>query len=611
MEPRPAKKTVIDCTRGLSREERTIARRNRLESLISSGSDGRRKRRVSWLDKRIEKSVKLRKELLALRAIQDAEYERIFKLEHPDQVPSSIPFQEKEFGFPGSPDKALQALGVTKDITAHLSNIVVSLALFEGDKVLFACSGVAVPSGMACKLDLTRFVTSRRLVDEFNKNRNLDDKLRIDVCLPNNRHRDGFLGLYDERIAIVTSCNCEDYVCPVDLDLQAPRPSDGKIIAAARASESGRLMVTTGYLTVDGDASWAQITEAALGGPLIDHDGKFLGVNIHNYNAESPSFISLRVLRERLEHFQILNTETIDFRGYSLPPGVFSTVPSGFWRRIKRLKSNGYPMPPPLVLEFNGELLNTFEEEFGELRAWKDYPYKVTNPDSWEYVWGLLPRDVVTNISRSVVKLASFNGSVRSFACTGLIIKWPGTEGMRPVILTSASLVRGPDGHSDIDKNLTIHVFLPPGQHSKGTLIYYHLGINLAIVSLDKGIHGIRPVDLCRKEDLFEPVVAIGRQIEEGFLMATKGEVRCVLRSDYGLSTCKINKVHQQISLGVIYILWGYQQLLVENVGSHSSSELADTVDEAFQVSDSDNAEGSSFSALADSDDGYKNSHWQ
>jgi hypothetical protein len=45
--------------------------------------------------------------------------------------------------------------------------------------MLFACSGVAVPSGMACKLDLTRFVTSRRLVDEFNKNRNLDDKLRV------------------------------------------------------------------------------------------------------------------------------------------------------------------------------------------------------------------------------------------------------------------------------------------------------------------------------------------------------------------------------------------------------------------------------------------------
>jgi hypothetical protein len=79
----------------------------------------------------------VRKEFVALRAIEDAEYERIFKLEHPDQVPSSIPFQEKEFGFPGSPDEALQAVGVTKDITAQLSSILVSLALFEGDSTAF------------------------------------------------------------------------------------------------------------------------------------------------------------------------------------------------------------------------------------------------------------------------------------------------------------------------------------------------------------------------------------------------------------------------------------------------------------------------------------------
>ena len=100
---------------------------------------------------------------------------------------------------------------------------------------------------------------------------------------------------------------------------------------------------------------------------------------------------------------------------------------------------------------------------------------------------------------------------------------------------------------------LQIDVFLPLGQHTKGTLIYYHLGINLAIVSLDEVLHGIRPVDLCRKGDLSKPVVAIARQIEEGFLMATKGEVRG--DSDYRLSTCKINKVHKKISLGVIYIV--------------------------------------------------------
>lgn len=44
--------------------------------------------------------------------------------------------------------------------------------------MLFAISGVAVPPGTT-ELRLTRFVTSTRLVVEYNKNRNLDDKLRV------------------------------------------------------------------------------------------------------------------------------------------------------------------------------------------------------------------------------------------------------------------------------------------------------------------------------------------------------------------------------------------------------------------------------------------------
>ncbi|PNT73879.1 hypothetical protein BRADI_1g03431v3, partial [Brachypodium distachyon] len=412
---------MVDCTGGLSRDERAIARRRKREYLLSSGSDGRRSI-CARLQKTIDKTTEA----------------RLFSLEHPDPVVSSTPFQEKEFGNSGSPDKALQAIGVTKDITPDLSAIVVSLALFDGDKMLFAISGVAVPPGTT-ELRLTRFVTSTRLVVEYNKNRNLDDKLRIDVCLPDNTHMDGFLGLHDKDIALVTSCGTRNSVCPVDLDLQAPLPSNDKIIAAARAFEFGRLM-------------------AALGGPFVDHDGKFLGLHLNIDTAGSSLFLPLTALRERLVHFQILTPKTMDFRGFSLPAGVSSIIPSGFWRIVKRRESLGYPMPPPLVLEFNGKLLNTFEEEFGQLLAWKEYPFEVQYSE--EYVWSLLPRNVVTKISQSVVKVLSFNGSVRSFACTGLLIKWPGIEGMQPVILTSASLVRSHDEHFEIDNNLT--VFLPP-----------------------------------------------------------------------------------------------------------------------------------------------------
>lgn len=65
--------------------------------------------------------------------------------------------------------------------------------------------------------------------------------------LPNNRTTDGFLGLYDKDIAIVT---CYGFlgVRPIDLDLMAtPSPGDS-VQAAGRAFNSGSLMAMRGSL---------------------------------------------------------------------------------------------------------------------------------------------------------------------------------------------------------------------------------------------------------------------------------------------------------------------------------------------------------------------------
>ena len=57
--------------------------------------------------------------------------------------------------------------------------------------------------------------------------------------------------------------------------------------------------------------------------------------------------------------------------------------------------------------------------------------------DYFERVWEKLQKEVVTNISRRVVSLASFNSDYsRSFACTGLLIKWHGSRATRTVVLT-------------------------------------------------------------------------------------------------------------------------------------------------------------------------------
>lgn len=110
--------------------------------------------------------------------------------------------------------------------------------------MLFACSGIALPrGGGAAGKHLTRFLTSARLVREFIHKRNKDDKLRVEVRLPNNRAADGFLGLYDDDIAIVTSFSRPSGLRLVDTDRHTDMCRGSRqIMALGRAFGSGRLM---------------------------------------------------------------------------------------------------------------------------------------------------------------------------------------------------------------------------------------------------------------------------------------------------------------------------------------------------------------------------------
>ncbi|XP_066324633.1 uncharacterized protein [Miscanthus floridulus] len=469
----------------------------------------------------------------------------------------NVAFEERSFGHIVKPGEI--TCPISTNYAVDLSSLVVSIALFDGDKMLFACSGIPIPHGRTSQ-SLTRFVTSAHLVTQFNENRNKDDELRVAVRLPNNTATDGFLGLYDKDIAIVT---CLGFlgVRPIDLDHKAkPFPGDS-LKAAGRAFNSGSLMAMRGSLyqkrPLEHLNTWVSdsqdISKAVLGGPLLGCDNKILGINLDIYDPGDAilryTFLPMDLLCKRLKHFQILNPKKLDFRGYTLPKDVLSIVPSGFMQTICRLKSHGYPIPPPLVLEFNGQLLNHFEECFGELLPWKGFPYGDPPGGSEECVWNQLTKEVVTDVSRRVVSLASFNGYVRSFACTGLLIKH-GSKAKHTVILTSASLVRGRCNEDSIDNSLTIEVFLPPNQRAGGTLEFYNLDYNIAIVSLKKNFNAICPDDIFTQsaQNSSKKVVAIGRDAKFGILMAASGEMKrgnkgCKLDcKDVQLSTCKIKK---------------------------------------------------------------------
>ena len=75
------------------------------------------------------------------------------------------------------------------------------------------------------------------------------------MCLPNNQTTDGFLGLYDDDIAIVTCLGLLD-VCPIDLNVTAtPSPDDG-LLAAGRAYMLGSLMAMHGSPSGLCDNTW-------------------------------------------------------------------------------------------------------------------------------------------------------------------------------------------------------------------------------------------------------------------------------------------------------------------------------------------------------------------
>lgn len=310
---------------------------------------------------------------------------------------------------------------------------MVSLALFDGEEQLFECSGIAVQTGESTN-GLTRFLTSERLVAVFNDMRNRKDELRIEVGLPfaGMGPINVFLELYDDDIAIVTSLLSLGGVYLYREDKYLP--SATSVVAAGRQFMSHAWRLQSGNLLTpsEGDLGYfdCKILEHGLGGPLLrvrpgdDAGIYFVGINIR-YAEGKTTFLPRKLIRERLEQYQILTPRDVDgnddsgqedveggddsgqedvedgddswqedveegddsgqeetddtspygvgsssgtneicYQDYSPPAGAKVIVPSGFMRRLKWLDSMGYPKPPPLMLELNGELLHTFEDFF-------------------------------------------------------------------------------------------------------------------------------------------------------------------------------------------------------------------------------------------------------
>uniref|UniRef100_A0ACD5VEF5 Uncharacterized protein n=1 Tax=Avena sativa TaxID=4498 RepID=A0ACD5VEF5_AVESA len=215
-----------------------------------------------------------------------------------------------------------------KKVSSKMSQCVVALASFIGKQRYFACTGVVIESN-----DTIRVLTSASLVITSDNENKVDDKLKIVVCLPDNRHISGTLQHYSPNynIAVV---GIRDFHCTrtTQMNDQVQIKPHGEVVAVGRVYNSCKLMATSGVVTHKPSnlsceelaISTCKITKAGIGGPLIDFAGNFIGMNF--YGLEETPYIPMNIILELLRNFDAKGTVAMEDHSPNRWP-----VPKPFW----------------------------------------------------------------------------------------------------------------------------------------------------------------------------------------------------------------------------------------------------------------------------------------
>ncbi|KAF8726478.1 hypothetical protein HU200_019664 [Digitaria exilis] len=206
-----------------------------------------------------------------------------------------------------------------KRISSEISRNTVALASFKGDTRIFACTGVFIDFDDKCPIILTSASLVR---DPGDQNKIIED-LRIEVLLPGKRREIGTLKLLSlhYNVALVSVDNYRA-LCPVNLErlpvnvtndmIHDCLVNDTTVVAIGRIFQSGTLMATSGKLTTDAlhvldcEAlcyTTCKTTKAGIGGPLVEVDGNFIGMNFHGmfYNEIGTPYLYREDLSEILK----------------------------------------------------------------------------------------------------------------------------------------------------------------------------------------------------------------------------------------------------------------------------------------------------------------------
>uniref|UniRef100_K4A7J7 Uncharacterized protein n=1 Tax=Setaria italica TaxID=4555 RepID=K4A7J7_SETIT len=452
------------------------------------------------------------------------------------------------------------------EVVQKLSESVVSLS-FIGKNEHYQFTGLVINSNEYS----SRFLTSATAIrcKQGGRKRNMD--LLVHVNLPDGQMMRGYLMSldFDYNTAVIG-------LGPVHVFKAVSLDQPGEVgyintVTAICCNSTGKITSSTGVVTKKSSELYGQklitstciIPEFGIGGPLVDSEGNFVGMNMSQVDNEGTLFLPKETILESLVPFFLPSLDMFhdlfSFGNSTFVVGQASccraSIKQGSDNQIERstseicksstlvvlnsegenskfmkaftndLLSRGYPLPK--MLEGGMELRKNFEEEFaGD-------------------IWNRLTKKVALDTSLSVVSLASFRGGTRFFACTGVLI---GRHKSITRILTSASLVRFAN-KNEIDGSLKIRVLLPNKKHATGKLQHHNLHYNIAVVSI-RNFHCRRIAKLHIEKPVYplndNQVVAIGRTFDTGKLMATSGVLTDnssnLVSEEHGICTCKITK---------------------------------------------------------------------
>ncbi|VAI35571.1 unnamed protein product [Triticum turgidum subsp. durum] len=425
---------------------------------------------------------------------------------------------------------------LSEQVVSRLRRSVVSLASFDGDTKLRECTGTCIES--SCP-DATCFLTSIILIPYTCPRRKITESLTIKVRLPDDQIVTGWIDnpeLYVHFFIIkIKNVDVIDptHLYHLSLDRATQFEPYRKVAAVWRYYDSGELNTRSGVdlasvfaRTDERMLSTCRIHEVGIGGPLVDFDGNFVGMNYSGTKERKTPYVRRPSIREFMW-----------FRGMvSVKEEVDEAVTARFKSRYGDsafLRAGGGQYINLLDDTFKKDILRKPLGGFG--LEMDRSAYSLASESS---------KLLASKMNRSVVSLASFNGFAKKFSCSGVFIKG---EACSATILTSASLFRVPGSSHMIDDNLRIEVCLPNQYRVVGILNCYNLQYNVALVDImgfwrprTIKIHG-HPVTSSMD------VIAVGSLFACRKLIAVEGKVLIGKQSkldckELCVSTCKITK---------------------------------------------------------------------